>query len=199
MIKGALRIHGIQPIRERREITKDIILKMLATINTSTLDNLNIYASFCVAFAGFCRPSEITWEQWDSQSPLTHVTRNSIQFTPAGVAMHLPKSKTDQYRKGTTLTLSPASDPSCPVLALKRLFKAQPKSGSDPLFSRLFSVFNKRWFAQHITETLLSAGIDPSKYSGHSFHRGAANTAITAGGPPSNGKTYGTMAIKRCR
>ena len=63
MIKGALRIHGIQPVRERLEITKDILLKMLATIDSSTLNNLNIYASFCVAFAGFCRPSEVTWEQ----------------------------------------------------------------------------------------------------------------------------------------
>ena len=105
--------------------------------------------------------------------------------------MHLPKSKMDQFREGTTLTLSPASDPSCPVIALKRLFEAQPKPSSAPLFSRLLGPFNKRWFSSRITQALLDAGINPSHYSGHSFRRGAANTAVAAGAPLQTVKLMG--------
>ena len=39
--------------------------------------------------------------------------------------------------------------------------------------------------------TLLAAGIVPTSYSGHSFHRGAANTAAAAGIPKSGIKELG--------
>ena len=50
---GAHRLYSVQPTRERLEITKDILLQMLAHINTSSFNGLNIYASFCVAFSRF--------------------------------------------------------------------------------------------------------------------------------------------------
>ena len=70
MLAGAQRIYGAPSKRERLEITKDILLKMLATIDSSTFNGLNIYASFCVAFSGFFRPGELTWDKWD---PNTHL------------------------------------------------------------------------------------------------------------------------------
>ena len=115
-------------------------------------------------------------------SPLTHVTRKSVKFTPNGVVIHLPKSKTDQYGEGINLTLSYADDASCPANALHRLLDKYPRSDSSPLFAKTFGAFNKRWFSENITNALIKAGIpDASKYSGHSFRRGAANTAIAAG------------------
>ena len=122
ILTGAQRTYGATPKRERLEITKDIVLKMLITIDTSTFNGLNVYASFCVAFSSFFRPGELTWDKWDpNNSHLTHIARKSVKFTPNGVVIHLQKSKTDQYGEGTNLTLSYADDASYPMKALSHL------------------------------------------------------------------------------
>ena len=127
MLRGALRIQGAQPIRERSEITKGI-LEAIATIFKPTYDELNLRTAFCVAFAAFLRPSEFTWEPWDANKHTTHMTRESVQFTT------LPKSKTDQFR---TNPLAFSGDSTCPVKALqpcKIATRSIPKLKSEPLF-----------------------------------------------------------------
>ena len=117
--------------------------------------------------------------------------RNSIQFTPEGALLHLPKSKTDQFRQGHTIPLAFSGDSTCPVTALQTLFTTFPKPGPDPLFCRSLGPFNKRWLADNLSTALLQAGYDPTTYSGHSFHREAANTAVTAGISQENVKILG--------
>ena len=69
------------------------------------------------------------------------MTRESVQFTTEGVLLHLPKSKTDQFRQGHTIPLAFSGDSTCPVKALQirdglgRNFFAQarpvrPKTGT---------------------------------------------------------------------
>lgn len=41
--------------------------------------------------------------------------------------------------------------------------------------------FDYEYFTTRLRSALLHAGIDPTGYSGHSFRRGAANTAALAG------------------
>ena len=167
---GAHRLYRAQPIRERLEITKDVLLQMLAHIDTSSFNGLNIHASFCVAFARFLRSSVLTWDKWDhAKSPTSHISRQSVKFTVDGVVIHLSKSKTDQFGKGTDLTLSYSNDAACPVRALRRLFNRYPRSPSNPLFARAIGPFNKCWFSENIQSSLLKAGVpNSSKYSGHS-------------------------------
>ena len=62
IFRGALRIHGTKPVRKRTEITKDILLAAIATFDSTTFDDLNLHTAFCVAFAAFLRPSEVTWD-----------------------------------------------------------------------------------------------------------------------------------------
>ena len=193
MLAGVQRRCGIQPTRERLEITKDILLKMLAVIDTSSFNGLNLFASFCVAFAGFFRAGELTWDTWDpNTSPQGHVSRGSVKFTVDGVIINLPRSKTDQFGKGTNLNLAFANDLTCPVTALHRLINTYLRQPSSPLFDRVIGPFDKRWFSENITSCLLKAGVpNASKYSGHSFRRGAANTAISAGLSLDEVKTLG--------
>ena len=93
MLHVSLRIQGVQPVRERSEITKEILEAITATFK-STYDEINLKTAFCVAFAAFLRPSEFTWEIWDENKHKTHITRESVQFINQGVLLHLPKSKT---------------------------------------------------------------------------------------------------------
>ena len=89
---------------------------MLTTIDTSTFNGLNVYASFCVEFSSFFGPEELTWDKWDPNNlHLTYVTRKLIKFTPNDVIIHLQKSKIDQYSEGINFTLSYADDAFCLV------------------------------------------------------------------------------------
>ena len=147
----------------------------------STHDDLNLHAAFCLAFSGFLRIGEFTWPLWNSQSHLLHISRGSVQFVPDGLLLQLPASKTDPFRKGVSIPLSKSSDPSCPVSSLIRLTQRYPRPGTDPLFCRTYGPFDRKWVLSKISQTLLLAGINPKGYSGHSFRRGAANSALKAG------------------
>jgi len=147
-----------------------------------THDDVNIHAAFCLAFAAFLRPSELTWKTWDSSSYLAHLSRGSIEFTPAGMLLHLPKSKTDQLRAGVSIPIAPSgNDKTCPVGSLHALLKKYPKHRHAPLFCRHVGPFDYEYFTSRIQTALLQAGFDPQGFTGHSFRRGAANTAIQAG------------------
>jgi hypothetical protein len=51
------------------------------------------------------------------------------------------------------------------------------------LFCRVFGTFDRKWILSKISQALLFAGINPKGFSGHSFRRGAANSALQAGIP----------------
>jgi hypothetical protein len=50
-----------------------------------------------------------------------------------------------------------------------------------PLFSRLAGPFTLSWLVTSLKHAILTTGRDPSPYWGHSFRRGAANSAVSAG------------------
>ena len=108
-------------------------------------DDVNLRATFCTAFAAFLRIGEFTWTQWSPDSSLRFLSRGSVQFVTDGVLLRLPASKTDPFRKGVTIPLSPSHDSTCPVAALRLLFQRYPKPLSEPLFSRSYGPFNRDW------------------------------------------------------
>lgn len=184
IFRGAKRIVGIPSTRPRKEITKDILLAILLHLDTNLYDDLNIYAAFCTAFAAFLRCGEFTWDIWTPDAHLRYLSRNSVRFDATGdsISLHLPASKTDPFCHGTVIPLARSPDASCPVTALSLLLTRYPShSPDDPLFSRACGPFSHTWVLTRLHTLLLAAGIDPTGYSGHSFRRGAVNTAITMG------------------
>jgi hypothetical protein len=126
---------------------------------------------------------EFTWKAWDDQSHIQYLSRSSVQFVHDGVLLQLPASKTDPFRKGIVIPLSPSGDATCPVVALRELFNRYPKSPSAPLFSRSYGPFDRAWVLRKLSQALLFSGINPAGFTGHSFRRGAANSAFKAGIP----------------
>ena len=147
-----------------------------------TCDGLNLKAAICVAFAGFLRSGEFTWDTLDSSSSQFQVARKHITFNMNGsITLMLPASKTDPYRKGTAIQLAQSNSPLCPVRALTILFRHQPKQPTEPLFSRKYGSFNRLYVIEKIKELLLRAGISTAHFSGHSLSKGAAVSAVANG------------------
>src|SRR5208282_3009244 len=106
-------------------------------------DEINLKAALCVAFAGFLRSGELTW---DNTTEIC-LQRRHISFEQDGsVSLTLSASKTDPFRRGVLIQLaSSPTSPICPVAALKRLFTQFPRAPTDPLFSRLFGSFTRQY------------------------------------------------------
>src|SRR3981189_1137980 len=92
-------------------------------------------------------------------------------------------SKTDQFRVGHDIPLSPSGDSCCPIRVLRTLFERYAKPATDPLFSTSCGPFSKQWFTHKPRRALPQAAMNPTTYSSPSFRRGAANTAVAAGIP----------------
>jgi hypothetical protein len=102
-------------------ITRDLLLRILARLDTSTQEGATYHAAFCTAFAGFLRVGELTWTsaEWllgAADLSTWHVTRRSVQFLDDDSRLYLtlPASKTDPFRMGITITIAAASDAACP-------------------------------------------------------------------------------------
>jgi integrase len=173
VLRGGKRLYGEGTKRLRLPLTAPILCQIINQIGDDH-DGVNLKAALCVAFTGFLRSGEFTWDKPDDLSCLArrHVSmeRNSVTIT-------LPSSKTDI---SILLAASPSS-PLCPVRALRNLLTRFPRDPSQPLFSRSFGPFSRRYLVDKIKEMLLRAGIPTAGFSGHSLRKGATVSAAANG------------------
>jgi site-specific recombinase XerD len=122
-------------------------------------------AIILIGFAGGFRRSELVDVEFDD-----------IDFVPEGVKIFIKRSKTDQSGEGMTKGIPYFSNTNyCPVLALKNwLNKSKIKSG------KIFNMSDKS-VALVIKKYAGLAGLDSSKYSGHSLRSGFATSAAELG------------------
>ncbi len=135
IIAGIRKLQGDDQTRERRPITRDLLLLLLRQFDQSTIEGATWHASFCLAFAGFLRMGDFTWSQSDRTSDFKqwHLTRSSVIFQNDSLGLTLPSSKTDPFRRGITLTIA-VSDEACVKASLTNLFSRFPAPLLAPLF-----------------------------------------------------------------
>ena len=208
IVRGIKTFHAAQeatPVREWLPITRDILLRLLASLDQMSHRRAMLYAAFCLAFAAFLRIGEFTWEahQWASGDFASwHATCRSIAFgfnnsdtsgqDTSGHHMDrlfftLPASKSDPFRQGVTITIAAVNDRACAVSALHLLFTTWPSPSESPLFTLHHhepgqnpAAFDRRTVVNELRRCITSARISGG-YSGHSFRRGAATSARMAG------------------
>ena len=181
MITGNRRLHGEAETRERRPITKELLLQMLPFFNQNTKEGAVLHAAFCLAFAAFLRIGEFTYTSRDRQASdfsQWFLTRRSVRLHEDHLELTLPVSKTDPFRRGITLTVAASGDQACAVSSLRHLFKTKA-SLNDPLF-QIEGGFHRQMVTTKLRQILISLGVE-GHYSGHSFRRGAATSARDAG------------------
>lgn len=176
------RLRGEAGTKERRPITRDVVLRILTFCNENTWTGANLYAAFCLAFAGFLRIGELTCSADDRVEPefaTWFLARRSVALHDDYLELSLPASKTDNFRRGLTILTASAADEECPVAASRHLFHCFPGPRLAPLFN-MGSGSLRQWVMQMLRDTLLELECT-GHHSGHSFRRGAATSARDAG------------------
>lgn len=182
VIDDVKRLRGEGDRKERREITKPILAELVATFDRDTLHGATMYAAFCLAFAGFLRVGEFTWDKKNYRKPRFQeffCTRRSVRLNNQSLTLTLPASKTDPWRRGVSLQIAASNDATCPVAAMRYLFENFPASQDSPLFHP-DRPFTRKLVVDTLNAALRQIG-QPGRYSGHSFRRGAATSAKAAG------------------
>ena len=180
VIKGFRRIYGEGDTRERQPITRDILLKLISRFDQTTLEGANLHAAFCLAFAGFLRMGEFTYNKVESDFSSWNLTRGSVSLSEDRLFLVIPSCKTDPFRRGITLTISAANDEACVVTSLNNLFTRFPKANNHPLFTNHAGTFSRNYVTRKLQEGICALGYQ-GNYTGHSFRRGAATSARLAG------------------
>ena len=191
VIAGVRRRQPKTDADQAEPITLPILRKLVDvdvdTSNISTnqaIDKLNFATAAMTCYAGFMRSGEITYEARDRANQQlfekTALLRSDITFcdTDDHVILALKESKTDYEHKGVQIVIAASNSSTCPVRALRRLFKEDPQPPNAPLFRFSNRAFSYKNFVAALRHRLDAIGIrDSSIYSGHSFRRGAASTA----------------------
>ncbi len=100
---------------------------------------------------------------------------------PSTLKIRLKASKTDQMRAGVDIYVGRTYNSLCPVVAMLR-YLAVRGFDNGPLF-RLEdgTPLSRSGLVERLRGALSRAGVDPTRYSSHSFRIGAATTAAANG------------------
>lgn len=149
---------------------------MLATLPDSLL-GIRDRALLLLGFAGAFRRSE-----------LVGLNVEDLQFTRGGLVITIRRSKTDQEGQGQKIGIPfGVHEETCPVRAVQAWLEASGiKEG--PLFRSINrhghmseKRLSDRAVALVVKRTAAAAGLDPSRYAGHSLRAGLATAAAAAG------------------
>ena len=167
-------LHGIKrTLGSRQKAKKPILINDLKLI-IKVIDEkkLRDKALILIGFAGGFRRSE-----------LVNIIYDDIEFVNEGVKILIRKSKTDQTGEGIIKAIPYFENKEfCPVVALKDFIKEKSISINE---EKIFDLSDKS-VALIIKRYAEKAGLDPSKYAGHSLRSGFATTAAEFGAEERN-------------
>ena len=167
-------LHGIKrTLGSRQKAKKPILINDLKLI-IKAIDEEKIRdkALILVGFSGGFRRSE-----------LVNIDYEDIEFVPEGVKIIIKRSKTDQSGEGSIKAIPYFDNHEfCPVVALKNYVK---KKFSNINEGKIFDISDKS-VALIIKRYAQKAGLDSSKYAGHSLRSGFATTAAEFGAEERN-------------
>ena len=134
------------------------------------------------------------------RSELAAVRTEHLSFTPDGLRLLIPKSKSDQEGAGQVVGVAYGDRAeTCPVRAVRSYVAAAGRALADqgrpsPLSGPVFRSVDRwgrlgrkavtgRTVANVVKHYAQAAGLDPALYAGHSLRAGFATTAARAGKP----------------
>lgn len=189
-LKGIKRIKGERDGKKQKlPITLDILLRMRQHMNLSDINDFAMWTAMLFMFFTFLRKGNVTTDKLTSKHEKQPIKRADISLRDGRIWVTLRHTKTRQY--GDTelcipLPFIPGSE-LCPTTALLTYLAATTTVGGEHthLFGQMHSGkwmnLTYRTFLHNLKLLLKKAGYTPEDYAGHSFRRGGATYAFTAG------------------
>ena len=167
-------LHGIKrTLGSRQKAKKPLLINDLKLIiKAINEEKIRDKALILIGFAGGFRRSE-----------LVNIDYEDIEFVNEGVKILIKRSKTDQSGEGIIKAIPYFDNKEfCPVISLKIYIK---EKFSNKNKGKVFDISDKS-VALIIKRYAEKAGLDSSKYAGHSLRSGFATTAAEFGAEERN-------------
>ena len=167
-------LHGIKrTLGSRQKAKKPLLINDLKLIiEVIDKEKIRDKALILIGFAGGFRRSE-----------LVNIYYEDVEFVPEGVKILIKRSKTDQSGEGTIKAIPYFDNQNfCPVIALKNYIN---NKFTDKFERKIFEISDKS-VALIIKRYADKAGLDSSRYAGHSLRSGFATTAAEFGAEERN-------------
>ena len=171
-------------------ITPVILLKLHQTMDFRIEEDIVWWCLFLLSFFLMARKSNmvpVSVQKFDKKKQLLN---KDLILGDHTVMVHLKWSKTNQFgtRKLLIPLVSIPGSPLCPVTAVRQMRSRVRSRSKDPAFAissvRGVSPLTYPQFMQRLREALAMAGFNPYQFSSHSFRRGGATYAFSAGVHP---------------
>ena len=193
VIRGIKRDHAEPDRRERSPLMSDSLLRILRELRQPSHTNHTLKATFTLAFAGFLRVGEFTYQPADLELGPNFrnwfLTKSGIKISRdrSHMSVYLPASKTDPFRHGVEIIIAATGDEACPVSAMHHFLRVDtsrqplaPLFVADPTRS---TPFTREYVVNKLRALAIAAGLGAGAWNGHSFRRGAATWAAEVGIP----------------
>ena len=173
--------------RERNEgtstklpITPELLHHFAKNTNKSSPKQVAFMTAALISFFGFLRKANVTSNDPNDPSPLTI---KDIKFEKETYTLWITLHHTKTIQLGEREIIIPIAGSKestiDPIKWLKLHLKLSPPTSEK---SKLFS-FSHKEFTTRTKSAIRNCGIDPDKYSGHSYRRGGATFAFSKGAP----------------
>ena len=197
VVKGLKRTYHPTSCRTRLPITPELLGQLRSVWATwpERRDASMLWAAACMCFFGFLRAGEVVIPSDSSFDPSVHLAQGDVRVDsvvcPRYLEVSIKASKTDPFRRGVCIYLGVTYADLCPVAAiLDYMVRRGQSPGPFFSFANGNSLTRDR-FVSAVCSALDQAGVDSSRYAGHSFRIGAATTAAQRSIPDSLIKTLG--------
>ncbi|XP_060089026.1 integrase/recombinase xerD homolog [Heteronotia binoei] len=188
MLEGWSRERGPR-VDDRQPISPSVLKGLFGSwpaICSSTFEAALFHAASLVAFFGALRISELVMQSKTDFS-MWALQAGDVKIDQGQVVLTIRRSKTDQWRKGSVITLGQCTvHELCPVRAV-RCYVRFRGLGDGPLFRHEDgSPLTKYQFWAVTSRALAAIGLKGVKFGTHSFRIGAASTAASMGYTPAS-------------
>ena len=185
--------------RPRLPITPPILRQLKKAWETMK-DSFNgrmLWAAASVCFFGFLRTGEVVVPSRALYDAEVHLNIDDVKLNnrdkPSYLLVQIKSSKTDVFRKGSTVYLGVTGTELCPVAAIVN-YMVLPRENSTTSAFFGFSdgqPLTRTRFVKELHTALAKVEILAAQFAGHSFRIGAATTAAACGVPDSLIQTLG--------
>jgi integrase len=175
---GLRRTYGGAPRRLARPLSVEEIRQILAHIDRTRPIGVRDTAMILLGYASAMRRAE-----------LVALTLADIEHKPAGLLLHIRRSKMDQEGHGETVAVAHGHHAATDPVAALNAWRAVRGEAPGALFTRIWgSTISLAPLTGHVPARLLraraeAAGLDATRVTAHSLRAGHATTAALAGVP----------------